>query len=266
MNDGGAERTQSNGLTGQSTPRRVFGEGLSPVSGQPVPDRALPPLPVSLTSFVGRETETEQVSSLIRRSSIRLVTLTGPGGVGKTRLALRVAAEVAGDFRSGVAFVPLASLRDPARVLGTIARSLAISVQPDRPIVEQLIGALRDQHFLLVLDNLEHLPAAAPELTQVLSGCPDLTMLVTSRVVASTPLPSHHSRSLPSPKRSRSTICAPSTRSNSFASVRERSITTLRLTRRTLRRLSPSAADSMDCRWRSNSRRQEPVCCHPPRS
>ena len=102
------------------------------------PERPFAPLPVSLTSFVGREHEVATVAELVRRDDVRLLTLTGPGGVGKTRLALRVAEQAAPAFADGVAFVPLAPVADPALVASPIAQALGLRDSGDRPLGERL--------------------------------------------------------------------------------------------------------------------------------
>jgi predicted ATPase/DNA-binding CsgD family transcriptional regulator len=146
-------------------------------------DRTRPQLPVPLTSFVGREREVVAVAELVRRPGVRLVTLTGPGGVGKTRLAIRVADEVAADFPDGVWFVVLAPVRDPALVAATVAQALGVPETATRTVEEGIRAVLQDRRALLVLDNLEHLPDAGPPLADLLSACPRLSVLVTSRAV-----------------------------------------------------------------------------------
>jgi predicted ATPase len=141
------------------------------------------PLPTPLTSFVGREREVEDIVDLLRQPDVRIVTLAGPGGVGKTRLAQRVARTLAQDFGEVVDFVRLASVSDPALVLPTIAQTLAVREADDRPLVERLSMLLGDRHMLLVLDNLEHLTISVPDLAALLVACPGMTVLATSRVV-----------------------------------------------------------------------------------
>ncbi|MDP9356600.1 MAG: helix-turn-helix domain-containing protein, partial [Chloroflexota bacterium] len=149
----------------------------------PLPDRGRPAvrLPTTLTSFVGRGREVEQVIALLRRADVRLVTLTGPGGVGKTRLALRAAAELLDHVPDGAWFVDLTPLADPALVPAAIAVVLGVREAGGQPLVETLAVALRDKQLLLVLDNCEHLLDAAPVVAELLRACPGLTVLATSR-------------------------------------------------------------------------------------
>jgi predicted ATPase len=114
---------------------------------------------------------------------VRLLTLTGPGGIGKTRLGLQVAAELLEDFASGVFFVPLAPISDPALVLSTVAQTLGIREKAGQGFRESLQDHLRDKQTLLLLDNFEHVVSGAPVLTAFLANCPQLKVLVTSRVV-----------------------------------------------------------------------------------
>ena len=154
-------------------------------SSEPDGERAAPPpgWPAPLTSFVAREREVADVRALLRRPGARLVTLTGPGGVGKTRLALRVGETLRGEFAGDVVLVRLAAITDPALVGPTIARALELGEPGGRPIVDVLAAALRDRRLLLVLDNFEQVVDAAPLLAELLSACPALTMLVTSRAL-----------------------------------------------------------------------------------
>ncbi len=139
-------------------------------------------LPAPLTSLIGRTDDIRTVCQLLSQPDVRLVTLTGTGGVGKTRLAIQVAFEVQGSFPDGVYFVALAALRDPALVLTTIARALGLQEASDDSIADRLIVYLRDKRLLLVLDNFEHLLAAAPETSALLTACSGVKILTTSRV------------------------------------------------------------------------------------
>ncbi len=140
-------------------------------------------LPTPLTPLVGREREIATVVLLLRDPTVRLVTLIGPGGVGKTRLSIAVAAELARDFARGIAFVPLASVREPSLVLPAIAQSLGIRDGSDRSLLHSLALSLREHESLLVLDNFEHLLAAASQVAALLATCQPLQILVTSRAV-----------------------------------------------------------------------------------
>ena len=137
-------------------------------------------LPLELTSFVGREGEVDQAKALLAQT--RLLTVTGPGGTGKTRLALRVAADVANDFSDGTFFVDLAPVSDPALVMPTIASTLGVREEGwERPVGESLEDHLRDRRLLLVLDNFEQVVSAAPVVTELLAAAPSLKIMVTSR-------------------------------------------------------------------------------------
>jgi predicted ATPase/DNA-binding SARP family transcriptional activator len=138
-------------------------------------------LPAAATPLLGRDADTAAVVRLLTSSASRLVTLTGPGGVGKTRLALAAAATLAPHFADGVAFVSLAALRDPAGFLSTIADSLGLRALGERSVADTLRAYLHGRRLLLVLDNVEHLLPAAPEVAALLAAAPALSVLVTSR-------------------------------------------------------------------------------------
>ena len=150
----------------------------------PLPGRASrsAPLPAPLTSFVGREREVVAVARLLRRAEVRLLTLTGPGGVGKSRVALEVGRQAADDFADGVAFVPLAAVDDPALVAPTVAHALDVREAGDETVGDRLVAFLRARRLLLVLDNVEQVVEAAPVVAHLLAACPGVRVLATSRV------------------------------------------------------------------------------------
>jgi predicted ATPase/DNA-binding CsgD family transcriptional regulator len=140
-------------------------------------------LPAQLTSLIGREQEIQMVCSLLRQPEVRLVTLTGPGGVGKTRLALQVAADLLDEFADGICFVPLAPISDPDLVPSTIAQMLGLKEPGDQSLLDLLKASLQDKCLLLLLDNFEQVLAAVPWLADLLAACPSLKVMVTSRAV-----------------------------------------------------------------------------------
>lgn len=138
-------------------------------------------LPTPATPFIGRAKELEAVAEQLQRDQVRLVTLLGPGGIGKTRLAIEAARKMQADFADGVIFVPLASVNDPEQVPQAILQSLHLSLVGSDPPAVQLQRILRHRHMLLVLDNFEHIVAGAGLLSELLATAPRLQLLVTSR-------------------------------------------------------------------------------------
>ncbi len=140
-------------------------------------------LPSQLTSLIGRKVELAEIKSLMRQSHLRLLTLTGAGGSGKTRLSLQVAADLLQDFADGVFFVALAPIIEPDLVVSAVAQTLEVKEVSGTPLLERLKQHLRDKQMLLLLDNFEQIPAAAPLVTELLAACHQLKVLVTSRAV-----------------------------------------------------------------------------------
>jgi predicted ATPase/class 3 adenylate cyclase len=139
-------------------------------------------LPTQMTQFIGRQDDVQAVRDLLLREDARLVTLTGPGGIGKTRLSLQVAADVLESFADGVFFVRLDTLTDPLLVPGAIAQALGLRENPDIPAEAALASYLHDRDLLLVLDNLEQVIDAAISIGDLLVSCPGVKVLSTSRV------------------------------------------------------------------------------------
>ena len=168
-----------------SRPERIFQLTAPDLPSEFPPLRTLEThtnnLPLQATPLIGREREVEAVCGLLRSPETRLLTLLGPGGTGKTRVGLQVAAELVDDFEDGVFFVPIAAITDPALVAPTIARVLGLSEGGAKPPEELLEGYLRDRQTLVLLDNLEQVLEAAPVVDRLLSTAAGLKILVTSR-------------------------------------------------------------------------------------
>jgi predicted ATPase/class 3 adenylate cyclase len=167
-------------------------ERLADVVIEGLPDRFPPPrtldarpnnLPAQLTSFVGRREEIADLRRMVART--RLLTLTGAGGSGKTRLALQVASEVLADYRDGAFFVDLSAVSDPALVPSAIARALGVIEAPGRPLLEVLMASLAESELLIVIDNFEQVIEAAFVVEQLLGAASRVKALVTSRIVLS---------------------------------------------------------------------------------
>jgi predicted ATPase/class 3 adenylate cyclase len=140
-------------------------------------------IPVPPTPLIGREHEVTSIVRLLRRDKVRLVTFTGPGGTGKTRLALQVVSELGDVFAGGILFVSLASLNDPKLVIPTIARAVGLRESMGQPVFARLVEVVQEKQMLLLLDNFEQVVEAAPQVADLLTTCPQLKVLVTSREV-----------------------------------------------------------------------------------
>jgi predicted ATPase/DNA-binding SARP family transcriptional activator len=147
------------------------------------PAKAPPLIPASPTPLIGRRHELEAVCALLRRQDVRLLTLSGAGGAGKTRLGIEAAGVLSREFADGAAFVPLAAVRAPELVVAAIAQALGVRADSGPALLEALKSALRSQQILLVLDNFEQLMAAAPLVAELLAAAPSLKALVTSRAL-----------------------------------------------------------------------------------
>ena len=164
-------------------------ERLAQLVIEGLPDEFPPPrsleaptnLPSQMTTFIGRRREAEELGELVARS--RLVTLTGPGGTGKTRLSIQVATQARESYPSGAFFVDLSPITDPDLIPSTITAALGLRPQPNKPVLESLLSHLRDLRLLLVLDNFEQVESGAPLVGHLLEAAAGLTVVVTSREV-----------------------------------------------------------------------------------
>ena len=168
----------------------LLSERFAAASGQaaaaappPAGARGLRPLPVSTTSLLGRDRAIGEVAGLLGQPGVRLVTLTGPGGVGKTRLAVAVGERLPDRFTAGTVFVPLDAVTDPGLALRGIGRAAGADLAGTSAPVEALAETFGDGAWLLILDNLEQVVGVAPDLGELLARCPQLAMLATSRTV-----------------------------------------------------------------------------------
>jgi predicted ATPase len=191
------EQVAASGSSAQDGPRLLEGRPAAPAASEadaasslvgqqpaaPSKPEPLWKLPSTFTSLVGREQEVAEISALLTQPEMRLMTLVGPGGIGKTRLGLAVATQMRSLFVGGICFVGLEALNDPQLVVPTIARELGLKESGTRPPLKQVQGFVGERPFLLVLDNFEQIVAAAEELEELLAGCPHLKILVTSRTV-----------------------------------------------------------------------------------
>ncbi len=138
-------------------------------------------LPRPITSFVGRADDIDALVAMVLDHKQQLVTVTGPGGIGKTRIALEGARRAAADFQDGVRFVGLADIRTPALLATVVANALGLHEAIGLSLIDRIRDTFRDAHMLLVIDNLEHLVEATPFLLDILEVCPGISILGTSR-------------------------------------------------------------------------------------
>ena len=155
--------------------------GTIPAMGPSSPAFAAARLPMPFDALIGREDELAELGALLRQPDVRLVTVTGPGGTGKTRLAVTIASDADDAFPDGVAFVDLSAVLDAALVTARIAQGLAVREGGSDPLVERIAAAVRERRMLLVLDNFEQVLDAAPEIRELLERTSRLTVLATSR-------------------------------------------------------------------------------------
>jgi len=176
------------GIPGPSQVQRLYDPDRSPgfQAAGPIPTlsrKALHNLPIQPTAFIGRTEQINGALDLLTHQGVRLVTLSGPGGTGKTRLAIQVASNLLDHFPDGIFFVSLAEINQPELVKSKIAQQLEVREAGSRPLLENLKSYLSDKQLLLVLDNFEQVISAAPLVAELLSAAGDLKILVTSRVI-----------------------------------------------------------------------------------
>jgi predicted ATPase/DNA-binding CsgD family transcriptional regulator len=159
--------------------RLLGNEGRTRATPQPVPTAPMRDLPAETTHFIGRKHEMEAIMGLL--GTAHLLTLVGPPGTGKTRLALQVGAKMSGAFREGVCFVSLGPISEPGLVTNAIASAVGVNEVPGLPLIETLKQALAQDQMLLILDNFEHLLSGATQVSELLSAAPNLVVLATSR-------------------------------------------------------------------------------------
>jgi predicted ATPase/class 3 adenylate cyclase len=176
-------------LKGLGRPENIYQLSLSDLPAQFPPLNSLSSdnnnLPIPPTPFIGRMREVNEIVQLLKETKVRLLTLTGPGGTGKTRLSLEASRALLEEFAHGVFFVDLASIEDPALTASTIAHTLGVREGGGAPPLENLKAYLSDKKMLLILDNFEQIPAAAPQVAELLSAAPNIKILVTSRIALS---------------------------------------------------------------------------------
>ena len=138
-------------------------------------------IPVQTTPFIGRDKEIKKTSEFLQREDIRLLTLTGPGGTGKTRLAIQLGTILTDHFKDGIYFIDLAPVQEPESLFATIARTIGLKETSDQPLINELGRQLKTKELLFLLDNFEQLTTAAPQIKELISKCSQLKLLITSR-------------------------------------------------------------------------------------